>query len=132
MEEKEFKQLVGDAIEALPPAGKKAMKNVVFIVEPEVRSGKANEMKIKRGQLLLGLYEGVSKLNRGTGYSWVLPDKITIFQKPIEMLSGGDPAKIRETVFDVVRHEVGHHLGFDEKGIRAYEAKQKKNNHNHV
>ncbi len=129
MGEKEFEQLVRDAIEALPPAGKKAMKNVVFLVEPEVRREKANEMKIKRGQLLLGLYEGVSKLSRGSGYSWVLPDKITIFQRPIETLSGGDPEKIKETVFDVVRHEVGHHLGFDEKGIRAYEAKRKKNNH---
>lgn len=126
MEEKEFEQLVAEAILALPLAGKKAMKNVVFLVEPEVRSLKPKEIGIKRGQLLLGLYEGVSKLNRGTNYSWVLPDKITIFQSPIEMLSGGDPVKIKEMVFDVVRHEVGHHLGFDEAGIRAYEAKHKK------
>jgi len=130
MDEIEFEKLVSDAIQALPPAGKKAMKNVVFLVEPEVRSGKANEMKIKRGQLLLGLYEGVSKLNRGTNYSWVLPDKITIFQRPIETLSKGDPGKIKETVFDVVRHEVGHHLGFDEYGIREYEKKKKNLNKN--
>jgi predicted Zn-dependent protease with MMP-like domain len=126
MEDEEFEQLVREAISALPPAGKKAMQNVVFIVEPEVRRQKANEMKIKRQELLLGLYEGVSKLNRGTGYSWVLPDKITIFKHPIEMLAGNDPLKIKEMVFDVVRHEVGHHLGFDESGIRAYEAKKKK------
>jgi predicted Zn-dependent protease with MMP-like domain len=125
MEDEEFEQLVREAILALPPAGKKAMQNVVFIVEPEVRRQKANEMKIKRQELLLGLYEGVSKLNRGTGYSWVLPDKITIFKHPIEMLAGNDPQKIKEMVFDVVRHEVGHHLGFDEAGIRAYEAKIK-------
>lgn len=127
MSEVEFEQLVSEAIKALPPAGKKAMKNVVFIVEPEVRRTKASEMKIKRGEVLLGLYEGVSKLNRGTGYSWVLPDKITIFQKPIEMLAGENYDKLKEMVFDVVRHEVGHHLGFDEPGIRAYEAKRKKN-----
>ncbi len=126
MEDEEFEQLVREAISALPPAGKKAMQNVVFIVEPEVRRQKANEMKIKRQELLLGLYEGVSKLNRGTGYSWVLPDKITIFKHPIERLAGNDPTKIREMVFDVVRHEVGHHLGFDEPGIRAYEARKKK------
>jgi predicted Zn-dependent protease with MMP-like domain len=126
MSKDEFEQLVREAIEALPLAGKKAMKNVVFLVEPEVRKEKANEMKIKREQLLLGLYEGVSKLNRGTGYSWVLPDKITIFQHPIEILAGNNPKKIKETVFDVVRHEVGHHLGFDEVGIRKYEEEQKK------
>lgn len=128
MEEKEFEKLVSDAILALPQAGKEAMKNVVFLVEPEVRRLKSKEMGIKRGQMLLGLYEGVSKLNRGTGYSWVLPDKITIFQKPIEILSNGDKEKIRETVYDVVRHEVGHHLGFDEYGIREYEKKKKNSN----
>ena len=126
MEQNEFEQLVSEAIEALPLSGKKAMKNVVFIVEPEVRARKAHEMNINRGQMLLGLYEGISKLNRGTGYSFVLPDKITIFQHPIEMLAGNDLLKLRETVFDVVRHEVGHHLGFDERGIRAYEASRKK------
>ena len=126
MEQSEFEQLVSEAISALPPAGKKAMENVVFIVESEVRAGKAHEMNISRGQMLLGLYEGVSKLNRGTGYSGVLPDKITIFQRPIEILANGDKEKLGETVFDVVRHEVGHHLGFDERGIRAYEERRKK------
>ena len=123
----EFEQLVSEAIGALPSAGKKAMKNVVFLIEQDVRREKANEMNIKRGEMLLGLYEGISKPHRGEGYFGVLPDKITIFQQPIEMLSGGDPLKIRETVYDVVRHEVGHHLGFDEPGIRAYEAKRKNN-----
>jgi len=116
-----FVTLVSQAIDTLPPAGKKAMNNVVFIVEPEVREAKAREMRIERGQLLLGLYEGVSKLNRGSGYFAVLPDKITIFQHPIESLAGGNSEKLKEIVFDVVRHEVGHHLGFNEYGIRAYE-----------
>ncbi len=125
MTEEEFEKLVAGAIEALPEVGKKVMKNVVFIVEPEVRREKANEMKIKRGESLLGLYEGVSKVNRGSGYSWVLPDKITIFKRPIEIIAGGHPQKIKETVYDVVRHEVGHHLGFNEAEIRAYEKKHR-------
>jgi predicted Zn-dependent protease with MMP-like domain len=128
MQQTEFEELVAEAISALPPVGKVAMKNVVFLVEPEVREGKANEIHIKKGQMLLGLYEGISKPNRGSGYFGVLPDKITIFQHPIEILAGGDLEKLREIVFDVVRHEVGHHLGFDESGIRAYEAERKKKN----
>ena len=127
MEQTAFEKLVAEAIDALPPVGKAAMQNVAFFVEPEVREAKANEMHIMRGQLLLGLYEGVSLSQRGSGYSGVLPDKITIFQDPIELLSGGDPAKLKEMVFDVVRHEVGHHLGFDEAGIRAHEAARKAN-----
>lgn len=117
----DFEQLVSEAIDALPSIGQKAMENVAFIVEPEVREAKAEEMHIKRGQLLLGLYEGVSKANRGSGYSGVLPDKITIFQRPIESLAMGNHEKLKEIIFGVVRHEVGHHLGFDEPGIRAHE-----------
>ena len=125
--QKEFEQLVSEAIDALPPVGKKAMQNVVFLVEPEVRKTKAEEIRIQRGQLLLGLYEGVSKLHRGSGYFAVLPDKITIFQRPIESLAGGNAEKLKKIVFDVVRHEVGHHLGFNEPDIRAHEkARQKR------
>lgn len=127
MDPVEFEKLVSEAIEALPEAGKSAMKNVVFLVESEVRPQKAREMNIMRGEMLLGLYEGISKLHRGEGYFGVLPDKITIFQQPIEHMAEGNPTKIKELVFDVVRHEVGHHLGFDERGIRAYEASRKKN-----
>lgn len=125
MEQEKFEQLVSEAISALPPIAKSATENVAFIVEPEVREAKAEEMHIKKGQLLLGLYEGVSKLNRGSGYFGALPDKITIFQSPIEMLAGGDSKKLKEIIFDVVRHEFGHHLGFDEAGIRAHEAARK-------
>lgn len=125
IEQNEFEQLVSEAIDALSSVGKKSMENIVFVVEPEVREAKAEEMNIKRGQLLLGLYEGVSKLNRGSGYFAVLPDKITIFQHPIESMALDSPEKLREIVFDVVRHEVGHHLGFNEPGIRAHEKMRK-------
>lgn len=121
MEQSDFEKIVVGAIEALPPAGKKAMTNVAFFVEPKVREVKANEMHIKRGELLLGLYEGVSLAQRGAGYFGALPDKITIFQEPIELLAEGDAQKLKGLIFDVVRHEVGHHLGFNEPDIREYE-----------
>ena len=125
MHSSQFETLVSEALAGLPPVGKANLENVAFFVEPEVREAKATEIHLMRGSLLLGLYEGVAKTQRGSGYSGVLPDKITIFQKPIEQLAGDDPAKLKELVFDVVRHEVGHHLGFDEVGIRAHEAARK-------
>lgn len=121
MSQSEFEKLVTDAIDALPPAGQKAMTNVAFFVEPKVREKKEGEIGITHGDLLLGLYEGISLAERGDSYFGALPDKITIFQEPIEEIAGHDPETIRKIVFDTVRHEVGHHLGFNEHDIREYE-----------
>lgn len=126
MKRNDFEQLIREAISALPEHGRKAMDNVAFVVEMEARRKKAKEIGIKVNEALLGLYEGIPKTKRGTGYFGVLPDKITIFQQPIEELAGRDEKKLKRLVHEVVWHEVGHHLGFDEKEIRALEAKKRK------
>ena len=125
MRKSHFETLIREAIEELPPKIKEAMENVVFIVEREARRKKASEIGIRVDETLLGLYEGVPKTGRGINYSGVLPDKITIFQKPMEELAGGNEKKLKELVYEVVWHEVGHHLGFDEPELRALEAKKK-------
>ena len=120
-----FETLIREAIEELPPKIKEAMENVVFIVEREARRKKASEIGIRVDETLLGLYEGVPKTGRGINYSGVFPDKITIFQKPMEELAGGNEKVLKKLVYEVVWHEVGHHLGFDEPELRALEAKKK-------
>lgn len=126
MKRNNFEQLIREAISALPEHGRKAMDNVAFIVEKEVRHKKAKEISILVNEVLLGLYEGIPKTKRGSNYFGVLPDKITIFQQPIEELAGRDEKKLKRLIYEVVWHEVGHHLGFDEKEIRALEAKKRK------
>ncbi len=126
MKKNNFEQLIREAISALPEHGRKAMDNVAFTVEREARHKKAKEIGIKVNEVLLGLYEGVPKTKRGANYFGVLPDKITIFQQPIEELAGRDEKKLKKLIYEVVWHEVGHHLGFDEKEIRALETKKRK------
>jgi predicted Zn-dependent protease with MMP-like domain len=65
---------------------------------------------------LFGLYEGVPLVERGQGYSLVLPDKITIFRGPLERAFRSPQALIREVRVTVV-HELGHHLGLDEERL---------------
>jgi len=119
-----IEKLIQEAIADLLVKTKGAINNVIFVIEKEARREKDGEESIKRDEVLLGLYEGVPKTERDCGYFGVLPDKITIFQKPLEELSGGDKNKLKELVFEVVWHEVGHHLGFDEKEIRELEEKK--------
>jgi len=126
MKRKTFEQLVREGITSLPAQAKAAMVNVAFVIEKGARRKKENEIGIRVDEVLLGLYEGISKTNRGTNYFGVLPDKITIFQKPIEELAGRDEKKLKKIICEVVWHEVGHHLGFDENGIRALEIKKRR------
>lgn len=126
MNKNDFEQFVHEAISALPEPGRKAMDNVAFVIEKEERRKKAKEIGIKVNEVLLGLYEGIPRTKRGSGYFGVLPDKITIFQRPLEELAGDDESELKKLIYEVVWHEVGHHLGFNEKEIRALETKRRK------
>jgi len=73
---------------------------------------------------LLGLYQGVPQTRRGQGYGLVLPDKISIFQKPIEALCRFEE-EIGAKVEEVVRHEIAHHFGLDEGTLRKIEGEKR-------
>jgi predicted Zn-dependent protease with MMP-like domain len=73
---------------------------------------------VRGNTTLFGLYEGVPTTKRGSSYSMVLPDKITIFKMPIERYFGDDPEKMHDHVRDVVLHEIGHYFGLSDKEIR--------------
>jgi predicted Zn-dependent protease with MMP-like domain len=69
--------------------------------------------------MLLGLYEGVPLSRRGTDYGVypVVPDRITLFQRNIE-LTVSLPEELRERIREVMVHEIAHHFGMSEKEIR--------------
>jgi predicted Zn-dependent protease with MMP-like domain len=112
MEIKEFERLVADTLEDLPTFFKEKLDNVDVVVEDWPAE------QVSKGRLLLGLYHGVPKTNRGTGYSFVLPDKITIFKGPIEIFSRGNPEAIKNIVTDTVQHEIAHHFGISDARLR--------------
>ena len=127
MTQEDFEKLINDAVVRLSENTRRKISNVAFLVEDDVRTRKFGERNIKIGETLLGLYEGIPRTRRGEGYTYVLPDKITIFRHPIEMMCGGDPEKIKEMVYEVVWHEVVHHFGFGEAEIRKLENKKFRN-----
>ena len=76
-----------------------------------------DDLGIKHRQDLYGLYQGVPLTRRGRGYNMVLPDKITIFQKPIEMRYHSDEKMVKK-IQDVVRHEIAHYFGISDSRLR--------------
>lgn len=112
-----FEALVARAIEDLPPEFQSKLKNVDVVVEDWPTSRQLRQVKLKHPSQLLGLYQGVPQTKRGRGYGMVLPDKITIFQKPIEAQCRFDK-EIQVKVQEVVRHEIAHHFGITEGTLR--------------
>lgn len=121
----EFETIIEGGIRAIPEKFLKLLDNVDIVVEDEPTSLQRRKMKLRSDMTLFGLYEGVPRTKRGSGYSFVLPDKITIFQKPIEE-AARDEEHLRRIVRDTVWHEFAHHFGIEEGRVRAIEAVKRK------
>ena len=84
MQREKFEALVARAIDNLPPEFQRKLENVDIVVENWPTPGQLRQVKHSHPTQLLGLYHGVPQTRRGRRYGLVLPDKISIFQKPIE------------------------------------------------
>ena len=120
MEREKFEALVAKAIENLPPEFQSKLENVDIIVEDWPTPRQLRQAKLTHPNQLLGLYQGVPQTKRDGGYGLVLPDKISIFQKPIEALCRRSE-EIEAKIGEVVRHEIAHHFGISDETLRKIE-----------
>jgi predicted Zn-dependent protease with MMP-like domain len=102
-----FERLVAEALDGLPAWVRERLDNVEVLIEDDS----------PRGQHLLGLYEGIPLTERGAGYTWTLPDRITLYRRPIEQQAGPDEEAVREVVAETVVHEVAHFFGIDDERL---------------
>jgi predicted Zn-dependent protease with MMP-like domain len=113
-----FDALVDEALESLPEEFQDLLDNVAIVVGWQPTAEQMAQARLEQGMLLFGLYVGVPKTHRGFTYGEVVPDKIIIFQGPIEQVCRG-PEQVRECVRKTVLHEIGHHFGMDEDQLRS-------------
>ena len=123
MDRERFKRLVTKAVENLPGEFHNKLENVDVVVEDCPTKGQLRRARLGSRYTLLGLYEGTPQTKRTVHYGLVTPDKITIFQKPIEAICGDD-AEITAEVERVVRHEIAHHFGIGEARLRQIERRR--------
>lgn len=116
MNRSQFEQLVREALEELPPFFQERLDNVAVIVEDLATQELLVRQGLSNSYDLLGLYQGVPQSRRGVGYSYALPDRISIFQRAIETRAK-TPAEVRTLVREVVQHEIGHHFGLSEEEL---------------
>ena len=115
----EFEQLVGDSVKKLPEVHRDRLDNVGFFVLPSATEQQLMSGKVGPHQMLLGLYEGVP-LPQRNGLAKTFPDKITLFQQPIE-LTVSSLAELKQQIYKVVWHEVAHYFGLNHERIYAIE-----------
>lgn len=117
----EFEEIVDASLNSIPDVFIKKIENLSIVIENY--PSKRHFHKVGK-KMLLGLYEGIPKTKRGRyGIGGYLPDKITIFKRPIESISSSKVdliVNIRNTII----HEIAHHFGMDEKMVRSAEMKR--------
>jgi predicted Zn-dependent protease with MMP-like domain len=98
----EFEIEVEKALRRIPLRFRKRLHNVSIVVEKEAPR-----------RNLLGLYEGLG----------MLPDRITLFQKPIEREARG-PADVPRVIAETLWHEIAHYFGMDERQVQTAERRR--------
>jgi predicted Zn-dependent protease with MMP-like domain len=122
MTREEFEGIVAAALDEIEASFPDCLANVAVCVEDRCGRVAKNAVKLRHGDTLMGLYEGVPYTERSYTESWMMPDKITLFIQPIlaEAKCLGRPAPE-----EVVWHEVGHLVGLDEKRAREAEKRRR-------
>lgn len=112
----DFEALVFKALTRLPRRFRSRLDNVGIVIQDWPTPEQLEKAAVKGRYGLLGLYEGIPLAARGASYNMVLPDKITIFRKPVERL-GLKGEALEKEITDIVRHELAHHFGIGDERL---------------
>ena len=116
----EFDVYVKEAVATIPRRFRDAVSNLAIVVEDEPTDEVLREMEIEPPDTLFGLYQGTPLTERTWGYGNTLPDRITLYQGPIEDASENEDDLI-VCIGETLIHELGHYFGLSEEEIEEIE-----------
>lgn len=125
MELEHFEELVRRGLDLIPDEIHARMDNVDIEVQQMPSAQQLTSAGVPHGHTLLGLYVGIPLTRRTSGYNMAMPDRIIIFQGPLERISRDENALV-ERVRDTVIHEVAHHFGISDERLDEIEAERHK------
>lgn len=113
-----FDRLITRAMNELPQEYITGLDNVAIVLADEPTDEQKQKMKIDNHHVLLGLYEGIPLTQRGAGYTFVLPDKITLFKRSI-LATVRDETELFERIKRTLWHEIAHYYGLSHRDMDA-------------
>ena len=105
----------------LPSPFAESLGDVVLMIEDVAEMDTARRLGLRHPMQLSGLYEGVSLNHRSVQHSGTLPERITLFFRPILAEWRSTGVSLEQLVSHIVIHEVGHHFGFSDDDMHALE-----------
>lgn len=125
LSDQEFDRLISKAMDELPQEYIEGLDNVAIVMADEPTEEQSVKMRLREeGKILLGLYEGIPLTQRGAGYTFVLPDKITLFKHSILRVVD-DETGLFEQIKRTLWHEIAHYYGLDHGRIDELEARSR-------
>jgi predicted Zn-dependent protease with MMP-like domain len=118
--DEQFDEIISSSMEELPEQYTHNLKNVAIVMQDEPTEEQRHKLDLRCHETLFGLYEGIPLTQRGAGYNLVLPDKITIFKRPI-LAHSPDIEAFKRQVKHTLWHEIAHHYGLQHDRIHEIE-----------
>ena len=119
--EVEIDEIARRTLERLPSPFAESLRDIILQVEPVADAETARRLGLAHPMQLSGLYEGVSLNRQSVSHSGVLPERITLYSRPILAEWRSTPVSLEQIVSHIVIHEVGHHFGFSDDDMHALE-----------
>jgi predicted Zn-dependent protease with MMP-like domain len=120
MTREQFRALVAEAIDSIPERFAEHVRNVAIVIEEAPSPALLAEMEIEPPDTLLGLYQGTPLTERRWDHGNDLPDRVLLFQRPIEE-DAADDGDVVGVIGETLIHELGHYFGMSEDEIMAIE-----------
>ena len=119
--ETEIEAIARRTLDRLPSPFAESLGDIVLRIEPVADPDTARSVGLSHPMQLSGLYEGISLNHQSVNHSGTLPERITLYSRPIVAEWRSTPASLEQLVSHIVIHEVGHHFGFSDDDMHALE-----------
>ncbi|MBW0007768.1 MAG: metallopeptidase family protein [Sphingomonas sp.] len=119
--EDEIEEIAQRTLERLPSPFAESLRDIVLQIVPVADAETARRVGLSHPMQLSGLYEGVSLNHQSVSHSGTLPERITLYSRPILAEWHSTPVGLEQLVSHIVIHEIGHHFGFSDDDMHALE-----------